>query len=363
MTDSPPSVLFVLSEAGTGGMQAVVGMLAAGLAERGWRVDIAAGGTAAMPAVLDRAVADHPEVTLHRLASPAGAAGMARWTAGLARLVWRLRPDQIHGHGLRTAWPLVLVSRRRPARILVTCHGLPRGDLARTARLVRAAGVTVASVGPGLTVELAAAGIDAVTLENGVPAAPVAMDRHAIADQFGIDARAPLVVCPARLSPQKDPITLVAAMSHVPDASLLLVGGGPLEEQVAEVSAELGLEGRVVVTGWHDDARAILGAGDLLAMASRWEGQALVMMEAAAAGVPIVSTACPGVEGWLVDGRDALLSPVGNPAALGQNINAALFDPEVRATLIDGAASLALRHSLARMIDAHMTAYGSLGPG
>ena len=360
MIATTPSVLLVLSEAGTGGMQAVVGMLAAGLAERGWRVDIAAGGTGPMPAALDQAVAGHDQVTLHRLASPNGIMGLARWTVGLRRLVSQLAPDHIHGHGLRTALPLALVHPRHRSRLLVTCHGLPRGDLARTARLIRVSGVTVASVGPGLTEELASAGVVAITIENGVPPAPPAMDRHVLLAELGVDPATPLVICPARLSPQKDPLTLVAAMPHVPGASLLLVGGGPLEDQVTALTADLGIADRVTITGWRDDAREILGAADLLAMASRWEGQALVMMEAAAAGVPIVSTACPGVTGWLTDHRDALLVPVGDSAALGRSISTALFDDEVRATLLGGAATLADRHSLDAMIEAHLTAYRRL---
>ena len=360
MSSERPSVLLVLSEAGTGGMQVVVGMLAAGLARRGWRVDIAAGGSGQMPAVLERAVADHDQVALHRLASPSGIAGLARWTADLRRLASQCAPEHIHGHGLRTAVPLALLRPRRRHRILVTCHGLPRGDLARTARLVRASGVTVASVGPGLTEELERAGIAAITLENGVPPAPPAMDRRALFDELGVDPGAPLIVCPARLSPQKDPLTLVAAMPGVPHATLLLVGGGPLEDQVVARAAELGVSDRVIIAGWRDDAREILGAADLLAMASRWEGQALVMMEAAAAGIPIVSTACPGVADWLVDGRDALLVPMGDATALGRGIATALFDPTLRATLLEGALRLAERHSIDAMVDAHVNTYRQL---
>ena len=360
MSPERPSVLLVLSEAGTGGMQVVVGMLASGLAGRGWRVDIAAGGSGQMPAVLERAVADHDQVTLHRLARPSGIAGLARWTADLQRLASQCSPAHIHGHGLRTAVPLALLRPRSRHRILVTCHGLPRGDLARTARLVRASGVTVASVGPGLTEELRRAGIAAITLENGVPSAPPAMNRRVLFDELGIDPDAPLIVCPARLSPQKDPLTLVSAMSGVPEATLLLIGGGPLEGQVVATATELGVSDRVIIAGWRDDAREILGAADLLAMASRWEGQALVMMEAAAAGIPIVSTACPGVADWLVDGRDALLVPMGDATALGRGIATALFDPTLRATLLEGALRLAECHSIDAMVDAHVNTYRRL---
>jgi glycosyltransferase involved in cell wall biosynthesis len=352
-----PSILLVLSESGTGGMQAMVGNLAMGLADRGWKVDIAAGGASPMPAVVEEAVATRQAIALHRLPSPSGITGLLRWTGMLRRLVAELQPDQLHGHGLRTAWPLVAAGQRPAPRILVSCHGLPREHLSRTTRLLRLSRVSVAAVGPGLAEELQSHGIDAACIENGVPPAPTPVERQALMIDLNLDPSTSLVVCPARLSPQKDPLSLVRAIADVPGASLVLVGGGPLEAAVVEEVSRLGLKDRVAITGWRDDARSILGAADLLAMASHWEGQPLVAIEAALAGIPIVATDCPGVGDWLVDGVDALLSPVGEPRALARNIERALQDHEMRRQMIDGAEALGRRHTLDAMVDAYIAAY------
>ena len=120
MTMSPRRVLLVLSEAGTGGMQAMVGVLAGGLADAGVEVHLAAGGDAPMPASVTEVV-ERGAAVLHRLPSPRGA-GLLQWTLGLRTLCRKIRPEIVHGHGLRTAWPIAIVADRR--RVLVTCHAL-----------------------------------------------------------------------------------------------------------------------------------------------------------------------------------------------------------------------------------------------
>ena len=361
MKRGPHTVLLVLSEAGVGGMQAVVGLLAAGLAERGLEIHIASGGGGAMPEVLSAAVAEHESVHEHRLPLPHGARGQLAFAAALRGLRRALRPDVVHGHGLRTSAPLALVSGRLPRRILVSCHGLPPADLARSARHVRLTGVTVAAVGIGLQAALRAQHIAARLLPNGITPAPPAADRAAIACEFGLPVDKPLIVCPARLSPQKDPVTLVRAVSLVPDASLLLIGGGPLESEVRDVVEELGITDRVAVTGWRNDARALLGAADLLAMSARWEAAVpIAMLEAAAAGVPMVATACPGVTDWINESSTTSLSPVGDAAALGRSIDLGLHDEALRAGLLQSAQQLGQQHSLAQMVETHLDLYAEL---
>jgi len=356
VTDAPSRVLLVLSEAGTGGMQAMVGLLAQGLAAADIEVNLAAGGTGDLPAEV-MGVVDSGAATLHRLPSPRRA-GLLRWTSGVARLASALRPDIVHGHGLRTTWPLAVATDRR--RLLVTCHGLPPADLERTARLVRRTRIPIAAVGPGLAATLQAAGLDCMVIENGVRAAPAPHDRRLLAHELGIDPSAPLVVQAARLSPQKDPLTAVAAISDVPDATLLLLGGGPLVDDAEAAARRLGIEARVIVSGWRSDARSILGAADVALLSSRWEGQPLVLVEAAAAGVPIVATACPGVGDWLADGREALLAPAGDAPGLARALRRVIEVEEVRGSLVDAGRQLAGRHTLERMTTRHLEAYQSL---
>jgi glycosyltransferase involved in cell wall biosynthesis len=337
-------------------MQAMVGLLARGLAAANVDVHIAAGGLGAMPATVDDAVA-HGAATLHRLPAPHGL-GLARWLRALRGLIGDLHPDVVHGHGLRTAWPLALVARR--ATTLVTCHGLPPDDLERSARLVRRARVPVAAVGPGLVADLAAVGLPAVLLENGVTSAPTPAARSWMAAELGIPAATPLVVQAARLSPQKDPLVTVAAVAALAHAHLLLIGGGPLEERVRDEAARLGMAERLHVFGWRADARELLGAADVVTLSSRWEGQPLVLVEAAAAGVPIVATSCPGIGDWLIDGEQALLSPVGDVAYLAQNLATVIDDASTRDRLVTNGHALAAQHSVDAMVAAHLACYADL---
>ena len=95
-------------------------------------------------------------------------------------------------------------------------------------------------------------------------------------------------------------------------------------------------------------------------MSSRWEGQALVMLEAAAAGIPIVATRAPGIDGWLRNGVDALLEPVGDHLALGRAIERAIHDASIRHALLAGGAVLAKRHDTNALLEAHLRVYRTL---
>ena len=356
MVDQASTVLLVLSEAGTGGMQAMVGLLAGGLRQSGIEVHIAAGGDSPMPGVVNDVVASGG-VLLHRLPDPHGL-GLLSWTRALRKVVHTVRPSIVHGHGLRTAWPIALAAGRR--RSLVTCHGLPPDDLARSARLVARSGVQAAAVGPGLVDDLRRAGLSTWLIENGVAPAPSPMSRTDLETELGIDATVPLVIQAARLSPQKDPLLAGAAVARLEGVELLLLGGGPLESEVQTRALELGVRNRVHMSPWRADARAILGAGDVALLSSRWEGQPLVVVEAAAGGVPVVATSCPGVGDWLVSGREALLSPVGDVSALASNLGRVLGDASLRAQLVEAGAVLARSHTIDTMVAAHVRRYEEL---
>ncbi|MEI8050911.1 MAG: glycosyltransferase family 4 protein [Actinomycetes bacterium] len=360
MSSQPSSVLLVLDKAGAGGMQALVGLLASGLSHAGLEVHVASGGNAAMPEAFENALKEEPSITWHHLADPSGLRGRIRWLSGLARIIRNVRPDIIHGHGMRTAWPCVLIGRRSPHRILVTCHGLDPDALKRTSRMVKFSRVRVGAVGPSLVRDLRQHGVAATLLINGVPPAPTPADKRSLMESFGLDPNLALVVSPARLSPQKDPLTLLAAIAEVPMAALLFVGGGPLNDTVAAAITERGLTGRVGLAGWRHDSRQIIGAATVVAMSSRWEGQALAMLEAAMAGVPLVTTKCPGVIDWLEDGVEALMSPVGDAGALASSLRRVLEDPALRKRLIAGAASVASRHSVDAMVTAHLNEYRAM---
>jgi phosphatidylinositol alpha-1,6-mannosyltransferase len=158
-------------------------------------------------------------------------------------------------------------------------------------------------------------GVDTALFRPGAGGADVRR-RHGLVDR-------PVVVCVSRLVPRKGQDVLIRALplvqQQVPDAALLVVGGGPAMPRLRVLVAELGLEQDVVLTGsvpW-EELPAHYDAGDVFAMPCRdrlrgleVEGLGIVFLEASATGLPVVagrSGGSPdavqdGVTGHLVDG-------------------------------------------------------------
>jgi glycosyltransferase involved in cell wall biosynthesis len=126
--------------------------------------------------------------------------------------------------------------------------------------------------------------------------------------------------------------------------------------------AHEGMQGRVVVTGWTPDARGILASADVLGLASVWEGQPTVVLEAMAAGVAVVATACTGTADTVVDGVTGLLAPPGDAALLGKALERA-GDAALRAHLTGAARHTAASHDPAIVVAAHLDAYERLAVG
>jgi len=138
----------------------------------------------------------------------------------------------------------------------------------------------------------------------------------------------------ARLDYLKDHATALRALrrlaDRLPRSRLVLVGEGPEEPAIRALTAELGLEGRVRMLGSRKDVPRLLAAADLALLTSISEGIPLTLIEAMAAGLPVVSTDVGGVAEVVVDQRTGLLAPSGGDSALADAIAALADDPEAR---------------------------------
>jgi glycosyltransferase involved in cell wall biosynthesis len=191
---------------------------------------------------------------------------------------------------------------------------------------------------------------------------PAPTERSAVFERFALRAAPLLAVSPARLSPQKDPLTLVRAIAKCEGVACVLLGGGPLEAQVRDEIRHLGLGDRVAVSPWVSDARAVLASADVLALSSRWEGQPTVMLEAMAAGVAIVATNCPGTAELVHDGVTALLGEPGDSTSLAAALERAK-DAAVRAKLADAGRLEVQSHELGVVANQHLGAYRAVRDG
>ncbi|MBT9134928.1 MAG: N-acetyl-alpha-D-glucosaminyl L-malate synthase [Firmicutes bacterium] len=130
---------------------------------------------------------------------------------------------------------------------------------------------------------------------------------------------------------------LLGAFARVPDARekgrLLLVGEGEKRRELELQTQALGLSHRVSFLGVRTDIPEILGACDVFVLSSSWEGNPLSVMEAMAAGKPVIATAVGGVPELVVDGATGLLVPSGDAAALAEEMSVLLHDAARRREL------------------------------
>ncbi len=138
-------------------------------------------------------------------------------------------------------------------------------------------------------------------------------------ESLGLPPGVPLLIWTGRLDPVKGLSTLLEAMTLSPlpaETRLLLVGDGQERANIQRRIAELGLAVRVVMLGRRGDVPALLKTADVFVLPSRTEGYPNALLEAMAAGLPVVATAVAGCRDIVVHGRTGLLVPYGDAGAL-----------------------------------------------
>jgi glycosyltransferase involved in cell wall biosynthesis len=278
----------------------------------------------------------------------------------LDALFRQYRPAVVHTHllALNYAYPL-MIRYRTPARVY-TVHNLAEKDIGlRTAPMVRALAFRyrIGGVVPVAIAEEVRASIQRVygypdppLIPNGIPTDEYAPDSDTRAQwrqAHGIEPRATVVTHIGRFAFQKNHALLVEAFAQVRSNAplyLLLVGGGELENAVREQVAGLGLASRVRFLGVRADVADILRASDVFVLSSRWEGNPMSVLEAMAAGLPVVSTAVGGVPELVREGETGLLVPSEDAGALAQALQALVDDAARRRAMGAAARQHAVAH-------------------
>ncbi|MDE0705472.1 MAG: glycosyltransferase [Rhodospirillaceae bacterium] len=158
----------------------------------------------------------------------------------------------------------------------------------------------------------------------------------------------PVVLGAGRLVPQKDFGTLIEAfrrMSAARACRLIILGEGPLRQQLERQIRALGLEDRVSLPGWTENPYAFMSRASLFVLSSRHEGFPGVLVEALACGCQAVSTDCPAGPSEILDDAD-LLAPVGNPEELSRVMLQALDRPVDKPALRSRAASFSVERAV-----------------
>jgi glycosyltransferase involved in cell wall biosynthesis len=337
------SVFFYTDSRVLGGAENAMFMLLESLDRGEWRPTLLLEDAPGTEPLAERAAA--LEVPVTRVAPmPLGLAG-ARRVPSLIRLLRRERPDLFHAHmssPVACKWGLAAAVAARVPAVLGTVQvggyeppdrsaywqlrALARGvdrylavsrDIAR--ELVEQLGW------PEEKIEVSYNPVDLRRVEVAAP--------PGLREQLGAGGARPLVLTPARLDAQKGHRFLFEAIAQVPDAVFALAGEGPEREPLEALAAQLGIGERVRFLGRREDVPQLLAACDVFALPSLYEGSSLAVLEAMAAGAPVVSSAIGGTDELIEDDSSGLLVPPGDSEALAAALRRLLGDPELRESL------------------------------
>lgn len=373
--DSPPAappahvahVAHVLSSFGMGGQERVAFDLAVSQLRAGW--EVTALSLAPPPDGPLAAEFRAAGVRVERVARPRpGVDPML--VVRLARWLRRHRVDLVHTHN-------------RMALI----YGAPAGRLARAAVVHTKHGKNPAGGTRLLAGNLAGRLVDAFVavseetavvarqrrevpepklhvIPNGIELGrfhPDPAARERVRRELGIPADARVVGTVGRVAVEKNHALLLRAAAPLlgPGTRLIVAGDGPLLPALTELAGALGVVPFAHLLGVRRDVPDVLNAMDVLAMSSDTEGLPLVVLEAMATGLPVVSTRVGGIPNVLEEGQTGLLVPAGDEAALRDRIARLLSAPPVSRAFGERARTAAVtQYAAERMQREYLTLYG-----
>lgn len=268
--------------------------------------------------------------------------GYGATTFGRLVAAWKGIPVVLHEHANLTSTPWFQKVADRilePFTDVAIAVSESTAEFVRDARLVRPSRVKVVYLG---------APLDEFSASRS--AEEIARTRQSL----GVAPSDVVIGSVTRLHDSKGNEYLVEAAAQVvrerPHAKFLLFGEGPLRPALEAQAAALGLGDRFVFGGFVKDVAGVLWAFDMSVFPSLWEGTPLTVFEAMAARRPIVATDADGLVDVLTDGRDALIVPRRDAAALARRIIELIDSPDERARLSAEAARTAVEYDIASFV-------------
>jgi glycosyltransferase involved in cell wall biosynthesis len=205
-------------------------------------------------------------------------------------------------------------------------------------------------------------------IHNGIdPGAPASADaRQRARTAFGFASDDFVVGGVGRLDPVKDYATLIDAFGLLSRLGrrirLILIGDGPQRVDLTRRLRDCGLSNVASLLGHRDDVRDLLPAMDVFVSSSIFEGVSLTLLEAMAAGLPVVATRVGGTPEVVVDQVTGLLVPPRAPEALASAVARLMADPEDRAAQgASGRARVVQSFHIDTMVHRYMEIYRRLG--
>ncbi len=267
----------------------------------------------------------------------------------LVKLIKTLKIDIVHTHGSRANLTARLAARWLNVPIVTTMHSsLAQDYLSKKAawaatlldRLTMPLASRVITISNFLQPEAKGRGAKrTVTIYNGIdPARFSGLELlENIYLELGIEPGTPLVGTIGRLHPVKGHNFFLEAAQLVslthPGAKFLVVGSGPLEQELRQKAAELNIADKVLFTGYYPEIQRVLKILDVLCLPSISEGMGLVLLEAMFFGKPVVASSVGGVPELVRHEENGLLVPPGDPILMAASISRLLDDKALAARL------------------------------
>ncbi len=182
-----------------------------------------------------------------------------------------------------------------------------------------------------------------------------AADTAAAKQALGLDPTALTVGTVGWLQPVKGPNYLMAAMAEIlgthPDTQLVFVGKGELEAKLRTAADRINAADKTFFWGWRDDIPDVMQAFDIFVLPSLNEGMGRVVVEAMAAGKPVIASRVGGIPDLVKHGVNGLLVAPASPRELAHAIEKLLEDPELRARMGRNGRVLAADFSIDKMVE------------
>ncbi len=285
-----------------------------------------------------------------------------------------LKPDIVHTHLHVFRYALPFLPLRKKASVLHTVHNLAEREIEPGLRWLQRYALKHGVVPVAVAKEVADSlgrlyGIQRCrVIANGIPTdgyEKPQIPRKEWRAREGFAENDVLYVCVARFSPQKNHALLLNAFARGPasdpNAHLVLVGEGILQKSLETQAKSLGIHRQAHFLGLRTEIPDVLGAMDVFVLSSDYEGNPLSVMEAMAAGLPIVSTAAGGVPNLLENGKEGLIVPPGDVDGLSSAMTFLLGNRELRQFLGGAAARRAKeKFDVSKMVQAYEELYESL---
>ena len=353
-----------------GGAEILLRELSMGLVRRGFRVSI--GYSSSGPLVQELTALGFPLIRLPRLMRID-----LTLFLGMVSLIRRESPQIVHTHLFKSDFHGRLAARVAGAPVVVsTLHSIDRWAQGRSLGVLygwtaRFADRLIAVSEDVRRFHATYTGVPEekfVTIENGVDIhrfAGFESAGQAVRKELEFDNAAVVFGIVGRLTPPKDHSTFLKAaaliLQKAPQARFLIVGEGPLREDLQLQAQEFGLGNTLVFIGLRNDIPAVLAALDVLVFSSLWEGLPVSLLEGMAAARPVVATTVGGIPEVVLPDKSAFLVPAGDAVALAEACLRLVSDSTTRRSMGQaGLARVVAHYSIDAMVDRTAALYAKL---